>query len=70
MAAQIAMMHQSLDLFSERARETDADGMAAWIREWLSGQVGDDDVNTYWRAGPFEGMWSGLARYWSRREDS
>ncbi|HMT04991.1 MAG TPA: MBL fold metallo-hydrolase [Solirubrobacterales bacterium] len=65
---QIDMMHKSLDLFSEKARETDADGMTGWIREWLAGQVCEEDLNTYWRAGPFEGMWSGLARYWQQQE--
>lgn len=65
---QIEMMHESLDLFADKARETDADGMASWIREWLAGQVDPEQIDTYWRAGPFEGMWSGLARYWQQRE--
>jgi glyoxylase-like metal-dependent hydrolase (beta-lactamase superfamily II) len=65
---QIAMMHESLDLFADKARETDTEGMAAWIREWLGGQVDEEELNTYWRAGPFEGMWSGLARYWQQQE--
>lgn len=63
---QISMMHDALDLFTRRAGETDAEGMAAWIREWLAGQVEAERVDTYWRAGPFEGMWSGLARYLDR----
>ncbi len=65
---QIRTMHESLDLFAGVARETDAGGMAGWIREWLSGQVTEEDIMTYWLAGPFEGMWSGLARYWQRQE--
>lgn len=67
---QIAMMHDSLDLFAGKAQETDAEGMAAWIREWISGQTGADPekIDTYWRAGPFEGMWSGLDRYWKQQE--
>ncbi len=64
---QIALMHESLDLFTEKARETDADGMAGWIREWLSGQVDEETLDTYWRAGPFEGMWAGLDRYWQQQ---
>jgi glyoxylase-like metal-dependent hydrolase (beta-lactamase superfamily II) len=63
---QIAMMHEALDLFANNARETDAEGMSAWIREWLGNQVSEEELNTYWRAGPFEGMWSGLARYWQQ----
>ncbi len=65
---QIAMMHENLDLFAEKARETDADGMTGWIREWLASQVEPGDLDTYWRAGPFEGMWDGLARYWQQRD--
>jgi len=64
------MMHAALDLFAEKARETDAEGMSAWIRGWLADQVEGDEVDTYWRAGPFEGMWSGLARYWQLQEQA
>ncbi|HRV59896.1 MAG: MBL fold metallo-hydrolase [Solirubrobacterales bacterium] len=65
---QIDMMHESLDLFAGKARETDAEGMSAWIRQWLGEQVGEAQLNTYWRAGPFEGMWSGLDRYWQKQQ--
>lgn len=67
---QIAMMHESLDLFADTARQTDAEGMATWIREWLGEKTGGNQelIDTYWRAGPFEGMWSGLARYWQLRD--
>lgn len=69
---QIEMMHEALDLFAEQARRTDADGMTGWIRSWLTERIGDDrgQLDTYWRAGPFEGMWSGLDRYWSQKEAS
>lgn len=67
-ANQIALMHESLDLFTNKARETDAEGMAAWIRDWLGSQIDDQEqIDTYWRAGPFEGMWSGLDRYWQQQ---
>ncbi len=61
--AQIEMVHDSLDRFAETAQRTDAAGMADWIRGWLSEQVDQETVDSYWRAGPFEGMWSGLDRY-------
>ncbi len=61
--AQIAMVHEALDLFTETAKTADAAGMADWIRAWLLGQVDQETVDSYWRAGPFEGMWSGLDRY-------
>lgn len=62
------MMHRSLDLFAGKAKETDAEGMSAWIRQWLGEQVATEELDTYWRAGPFEGMWSGLDRYWQQQE--
>ncbi|MCB0861918.1 MAG: MBL fold metallo-hydrolase [Solirubrobacterales bacterium] len=65
---QIDMMHRSLDLFAGKAKETDAEGMSAWIRQWLGEQVATEELDTYWRAGPFEGMWSGLDRYWQQQE--
>lgn len=67
---QIAMVHEALDLVAEVAASTDAEGMGAWIREWLSGQVDPEVVDSYWRAGPFEGMWSGLDRYLTRPASS
>jgi glyoxylase-like metal-dependent hydrolase (beta-lactamase superfamily II) len=60
----IAETHRMLDEMAEKARHTDADGLAAWIRERLTERAGADRVDSYWRAGPFEGMWSGLDRYW------
>jgi glyoxylase-like metal-dependent hydrolase (beta-lactamase superfamily II) len=65
-AAHLAMMHDSLDAFSETARTTDAAGMAAWIRAWVTERAGEGAVDDYYWASPFEGMWSGLDRYWSR----
>ncbi len=67
-ACQIAMMHENLDRFSEVSRQTDATGMAAWIREWLAGQVSEEEVEEYYMAGPFEGMWAGFDRYWKSLE--
>lgn len=64
---QIAMMHENLDRFDEVSQQTDAAGMAAWIREWLAGQVGPVDLEDYYMAGPFEGMWSGFERYRQQR---
>ncbi len=64
---QISMMHDSLDQFTEFARNTDAQGMADWIRAWVIDRAGEDAVDNYWRAGPFEGLWSGLDLYWQRQ---
>lgn len=52
---QIAMMHDSLDQFTEFSRHTHAQGIAEWIRAWVIERAGEDAVDYYWRAGPFEG---------------
>jgi glyoxylase-like metal-dependent hydrolase (beta-lactamase superfamily II) len=64
--AQIATMHESLNVFSEAARTTDAMGMAEWIRGWVLERAGEEGLPTYYAAGPFEGLWAGLDRYWQR----
>lgn len=66
----IAATHLALDELAAAARETDAEGLAAWIREWLTERAGAEAVDSYWRAGPFEGMWSGLDRYWRKKAES
>lgn len=63
----IAMTHTALDELAEKAKNTDAAGLTTWIREWLTERAGEEAVDSYWRAGPFEGMWSGLDRYWQRK---
>ncbi|MDO9356422.1 MAG: MBL fold metallo-hydrolase [Solirubrobacteraceae bacterium] len=65
-AEHLAMMHASLDAFAQVARTTDAAGMADWIRAWLGEQVSPEAVEAYYWASPFEGMWGGLDRYWSK----
>lgn len=61
---QIEMMHDALTLFADVSRRTDAETMAAWIRDWLTAGAGPEAVEAYYLAGPFEGMWAGLDRYW------
>lgn len=62
----IAMVHPALDELAEASKQTDAEGLSTWIRQWLTERAGEDAVDSYWRAGPFEGMWSGLNRYWEK----
>lgn len=64
---QIAMVHEALDQFSEAARNTDAAGMTEWIRTWLQERTDRESIESYYRAGPFEGLWAGLDRYWQRQ---
>lgn len=61
---QIEMMHDALTLFADVSRRTDAETMTAWIRDWLTAGAGPEAVEAYYLAGPFEGMWAGLDRYW------
>ncbi|WP_320669613.1 MBL fold metallo-hydrolase [Patulibacter defluvii] len=63
---QIAGMHEALDVFARAARTTDAQGMADWIRDWVLTRAGEEGLPTYYAAGPFEGLWAGLARYWKQ----
>lgn len=63
---QITTMHETLDLYAETARTTDAQGMADFIRAWVLERAGEEGLPTYYAAGPFEGLWAGLDRYWQR----
>ena len=65
----IAMTHTALDELTAAAGNTDAEGLAKWIREWLTERAGAEAVDSYWRAGPFEGMWSGLDRYRQKKAE-
>ncbi len=62
----LATIHESLDLFAEAARVSDAEGMAEWVRAWVLERAGEEGLPTYYAAGPFEGLWSGLGRYWKK----
>ena len=64
---QISMMHESLDQFSAISQVTDAREMTDWIRAWVTERAGPEAADYYWRAGPFEGMWSGFDLYWKRQ---
>ncbi len=59
----LAMMHAALHEFTAASQTTDATTMAAWIRQWIVERVGEEAVDLYYWASPFEGMWSGLDRY-------
>ncbi|MCK9250961.1 MAG: MBL fold metallo-hydrolase [Solirubrobacteraceae bacterium] len=62
---QIAGVHGALDRLAAVARRTDAVGMAAELRAWITAEA-PDAVDTYYAAGPFEGLWGGLDRYWGQ----
>ncbi|MGE4427551.1 MAG: MBL fold metallo-hydrolase [Solirubrobacteraceae bacterium] len=64
-ADQIADAQQALDRVAAIARRTDAAGMASELRAWITGEA-PDAVDTYYAAGPFEGLWGGLHRYWTQ----
>jgi len=60
---QIEMVHGALDEFYEVSKTTDAEGMADWIRAWVIERAGEEAVDGYFRASPFNGMWSGFNHY-------
>ncbi|MGE4427552.1 MAG: MBL fold metallo-hydrolase [Solirubrobacteraceae bacterium] len=64
--AQIAELHETLELFSSTARRTDAEGLAATVRAWVLARAGDAGLETFERVGAFEGHHAGLARYWAQ----
>lgn len=68
-ADHLAGLHVALDEFTAASADTDAAGLATWIREWLTPQVPADAVDTYYVASPFEGMWSGFER-WRQQQRS
>lgn len=66
-AHQIEMVHETLNRFTDLSRRSDAETLAAEIRAWLIEEVGEERVDEYYMAGPFEGMWAGYDRYWKTR---
>lgn len=62
-AAHLAQMHDALDAFTAASAQTDAAGLAVWIRAWLAPHVAEDAVERYYVASPFEGMWGGFDRW-------
>lgn len=66
-AAHLAGMHEALDAFTIASAQGDATEFAAWIRAWLREQVGEEGIERYYAASPFEGMWGGFDR-WRRTQ--
>ena len=55
-------------VMAARARETDDDGFATWVRDWIASQTDEETASEYFQAMPPETLWAGLHRYWSKRE--
>lgn len=67
---QLATLHETLDLYAEAARKSvDGMEMAEWIRAWVLERAGEAGLPTYYAAGPFEGLWAGLDRYWKKVDE-
>ncbi|MBJ7473358.1 MAG: MBL fold metallo-hydrolase, partial [Solirubrobacteraceae bacterium] len=65
-AQHLAGMHAALDAFTDAAHGSDAAGMARWIRGWLEHRAPAAQIDRYYWASPFEGMWGGLNRWWQQ----
>jgi glyoxylase-like metal-dependent hydrolase (beta-lactamase superfamily II) len=61
-------LEEGLGVMAQRARETDDDGFAAWVREWIASATDAQTAEEYFQAMPPQTLWTGLNRYWSKRE--
>ena len=66
--AHLDALDERLGVMAGRARETDGAGFAAWIRDWISSATDPETAEEYFQAMPPETLWTGLDRYWSKRE--
>jgi glyoxylase-like metal-dependent hydrolase (beta-lactamase superfamily II) len=66
--AQLEALDERLGVVAARARETDDEGFAAWMRGWIASQTDEETAGEYFQAMPPETLWAGLDRYWSKRE--
>lgn len=69
--SQLQVLRTTLDDFAARARDLDADGYAAAVREWVTARTSGEIARAaYERANPPDTLHAGLARYWSKRADT
>jgi glyoxylase-like metal-dependent hydrolase (beta-lactamase superfamily II) len=66
--AHLDRLDAALDRWAARARETEREQFAAELRADVEAQCGPEDGKCYRQGAPYEHIYDGLARYWSRRE--
>ena len=62
-------LEERLGAMAQRARETDDGGFAAWMRAAVSAEADPENADEYFQAMPPETLWSGLDRYWRKRDE-
>jgi glyoxylase-like metal-dependent hydrolase (beta-lactamase superfamily II) len=67
--AHLDALEARLEAMAERARTDDADGFAAWVREWILADAPPGVAEEYFEAMPPETLWPGLDRYWRKRAE-
>ncbi len=68
--AHIAELRENLALLGGLARRTDAEGFSEAVRGIVRRRTGEGLRGSFFQAMPPETLWSGLDRYWSRRDDA
>ena len=66
--AHLDQLDRQLDRWAARARETDRDEFAAELRADVIAACGPEDAACYQQGAPYEHIYDGLARYWSKRD--
>jgi glyoxylase-like metal-dependent hydrolase (beta-lactamase superfamily II) len=66
--AHLDALEERLGVMAQRARQTDDEGFAAWVRELVASAADPQTAQEYFQAMPPETMWTGLDRYWTKRE--
>jgi glyoxylase-like metal-dependent hydrolase (beta-lactamase superfamily II) len=66
--AHLDRLDAQLDHWAMRARETDRAQFAGELRADVEDHTGPADAGCYQQGAPYEHIYDGLARYWSKRE--
>jgi glyoxylase-like metal-dependent hydrolase (beta-lactamase superfamily II) len=66
--AHLDRLDAALDRWAGRARETEREQFAEELGADIEERCGPEDANCYRQGAPYEHIYDGLARYWSKRE--
>ncbi len=69
-AEHLDRLDAQLDRWAARARETDREQFTNELRADVEAECGPDDARCYQQGAPYEHIYDGLVRYWSKREAS
>ena len=66
--AHLDRLDAALDRWAARAREAERREFAEELRADIEAQCGPEDASCYRQGAPYEHIYDGLARYWSKRD--